>query len=116
MVSPAESGEVREEELEREGRRRDIDRAQQEIETRRRIEARLWAKQEAENRSRRESAEKSKSTSCEGFVVFLNFASDSLMLQNLHPKSDKTKQKCAHLVIRSCKRCCKADLIITSFR
>lgn len=44
-------------EREREGRRKEVERARQEIETRRRIEARLRAKQEAEGRARRESTE-----------------------------------------------------------
>lgn len=44
-------------EREREVRRREAERARQEVETRRRIEARLKAKQEAAGRARKESTE-----------------------------------------------------------
>lgn len=44
-------------EREREQRRKEAERARQEVETRRRIEARLRAKQEAVGRARKESTE-----------------------------------------------------------
>ena len=43
-----------EKEAEREAKRKEIERARQELETRRRIEARLRAKQEAESKARKE--------------------------------------------------------------
>ncbi len=44
-------------EKEREGRRKEADRARQELETRKRIETRLKARKEAEIKARRESTE-----------------------------------------------------------
>ena len=58
--SPLETGEIPEEEAEREKKKKEAERLQQELDTRRRIEARLRAKQEQEMKARRESLDKCK--------------------------------------------------------
>lgn len=59
-VPSAVDKEWEEVEREREARKREMERARQELETRKRIEARLRAKQEVEGKARRESTENSK--------------------------------------------------------